>query len=43
MSVRLWLKRNPWIWLVLLVLLFLSANAVFFKIATSLPLEEIGR
>ena len=40
---RLWFERNPWIWLVLLVLFFLAGNALFLKIATSVPLEEIGR
>ena len=41
--VRNWLRENPWIWLLIIVFLFLTANAVFLKIATSLPLEEIGQ
>ncbi|MEM9553607.1 MAG: hypothetical protein AAGC60_05060 [Acidobacteriota bacterium] len=40
-TLREWFRENPWIWLILLFLLFLAANAVFLKIAMSLPLEEI--
>ena len=39
---RAWIKENPWIWLLIIVFMFLTANAVFLKIALSLPLEIIG-
>lgn len=35
-----WLGRNPWIWLVLLFVLFLGANAVVTKIALDDPPVE---
>ena len=39
---RRWIRNNPWVWLLLIVFLFLAANAVFLKIATSVPPIEIG-
>ena len=43
LNLRTWMRENPWIWLVLIYLLFLSANAVFLKIAFSMPFEIIGK
>lgn len=34
---RRWIRNNPWVWLLLIVLFFLAANAIFLKIATSVP------
>ena len=38
---RRWIKDNPWIWLLLIVVLFLAADAVFLNIAMSVPPQEI--
>ena len=42
-TVRAWLRERPWIWLLLIMLLFIAVDAVFLKIAFTLPLEEIAR
>lgn len=41
-ALRAWIRENPWIWIVLLFVLFIAADMVFVKIAMDLPLEEIG-
>ena len=38
---RRWIRDNPWIWLLLIVFLFLAANSVFLKVATSVSPQEI--
>ena len=40
---RAWLRKNPWIWIVLLMALFIAGDIFFVKIALELPLEEIPR
>jgi hypothetical protein len=35
--VRRWIRNNPWVWLLLIVFLFLAANAIFLIIAMSVP------
>ena len=37
MKLRRWIADNPWVWLLLIVFLFLGANAVFIVIASSQP------
>jgi len=38
---RRWIRNNPWVWLLLIVFLFLGANAVFLAVATSVPPVEL--
>ena len=34
---RRWIRNNPWVWLLLIVLFFLAANAIFLMIAKTVP------
>ncbi|MDY7092914.1 MAG: hypothetical protein SX243_08080 [Acidobacteriota bacterium] len=40
---RAWLRKNPWIWIVILMALFILGDIIFVKIALDLPLEEIAK